>query len=80
MTNEFIFGTLEKASAYAKSQGWKPAGRGEWEKPDGTCVHLLAFLEQFAALHRGQRVYALRKLDALEARTLKNLGAEIVNI
>jgi hypothetical protein len=80
MTNDFIFGTLEKATTYAKAQGWKPTGRGQWEKGDGTCVYLITFLEQFEAKHRGQRVYVLRELDALEVHTLKNLGAEIVKL
>jgi len=80
MTNEFVFGTLEKATAYAKAQGWTPTGRGQWENPDGTCVNLITFLEQFEAIHRGQRLYVLRKLDALERHTLKNLGAVVVEV
>lgn len=79
MTDDFILGTLEKATTYARAQGWKPMGGGQWKTGDGTRVYLIS-PEQFGAIYRGQRVYVLRELDALEVSTLKNLGAEIVKL
>ena len=58
------------ASAFAKRQGWRPAGRSGWETRDGVLVLFLCFMEQLEAVTAGAIVY-----DAgmcVEARRLLN--------
>ena len=45
------------ASAFAKRQGWRPAGRSGWETRDGALVLFICFLEQLEAVTAGAIVY-----------------------
>ena len=45
------------ASAFAKRQGWRPAGRSGWETREGALVLLLCFMEQLEAVTAGAIVY-----------------------
>jgi len=76
--NEYIFGPRGKADQFARDKGWRTEGRASWLKPDGTCVHYLAFEEQLAGIREGERVYVLGKLSSKCATALKKLGAIVV--
>jgi len=78
--DEFIFGDREAAIRFAKSQGWKEAGRVAWITPNGNCVHFIKFDEQLEAVKRGERVYLLGKPEARILRRLKKLEAEIATV
>ena len=45
------------AGAFAKRQGWRPAGRSGWETRDGILVPFICFLEQLEAVTAGAIVY-----------------------
>lgn len=45
------------AGAFAKQQGWRPAGRSGWETRDGVLVLFICFLEQLEAVTAGAIVY-----------------------
>jgi len=76
--DEFIFGDRENARLFAKREQWRLVGRASWLKQDGTCVHFVCFMEQLAAVKRGERVYVVGKLDADCARLLKRNGVVVV--
>ena len=46
-----------EAGAFAKRQGWRPAGRSGWETRDGILVFFICFLEQLEAATAGAIVY-----------------------
>ena len=45
------------ASAFAKRQGWRPAGRAGWQTRDGILVLFICFLDQLEAVTAGAIVY-----------------------
>ena len=79
-SDEFIFGEHEAARHFAKSQGWREAGRVAWQKPDGTAVHFIKFEEQLEAVMRGERVYFIGKPTAGMIRKLQKLEVEITTV
>lgn len=74
-SSEFIFGPRDAANQFARAKRWRPEGRASWLKPNGTCVHFLAFEEQLAGISKGERVYVVGKISAAASRKLKNIGA-----
>ena len=62
------------ASAFAKSQGWRPAGRSGWLTRDGALVLFLCFMEQLEAVTAGAIVYDAG-MCAEAKRALKQCGA-----
>ena len=54
----FVYATSAAAAgAFAKCQGWRPAGRSGWETREGVLVLFLCFLEQLEAVTAGAIVY-----------------------
>jgi len=46
---EYLFAAaVAIADEAAREQGWRPCGRTEWHKPDGTIVYFICFEEQLA--------------------------------
>ena len=41
----------------ARGQGWLPRGRVGWQKPDGTVVHFICFIEQIAIVPKDETVH-----------------------
>ena len=66
------------ASAFAKRQGWRPAGRAGWQTRDGALVLFLCFLEQLEAVTAGAVVYDAG-LCAEAKRLLKRRRAVVKN-
>jgi hypothetical protein len=62
---------MADADQFARSKRWRPEGRASWLKPNGTCVHFLAFEEQLAAISIGERVYVVGNLSATASRALR---------
>lgn len=49
--------SVTDAGAFAKRQGWRPAGRSAWQTRDGVLILFLCFLEQLDAVAAGAIVY-----------------------
>jgi hypothetical protein len=77
--DEFIFGDRDAAGRFAKSQGWREAGRVTWQKPDGTVVHFIKFVEQLESVMRGERVYFTVKPTLEMIRKLHKRGAKVAH-
>jgi hypothetical protein len=78
MKNDYIFGPREEVDRFARTKRWEPDGRRSWVRPDGGCVCFLTFEEQFEAIAKGQRVYAVGKISAVGLRRLMKVGAIVV--
>ena len=58
MSTCFVYAaSAAEAGAFAKRQGWRPAGRSGWETRDGALVLFLCFIEQLEAVTAGAIVY-----------------------
>ena len=77
-SSEFIFGSRENAVQFAREKRWRPEGRASWLKPNGKCVHFLAFEAQLAGISEGVRVYVDGTLTATASRKLMKDGAVII--
>ena len=70
---EYLFAaTVSIADQAARKQGWRPCGRADWLKPDGTQVLFICLIEQLAAVQAGQTVHVVGKAPA-ELRRLKRI-------
>jgi len=68
---EYLFApSVSIADQAARKHGWRPRGRTEWHKPDGTTVYFICFPEQFAIVPAGATVHVVGKEPA-ELRGLK---------
>jgi hypothetical protein len=68
---EYLFApAVSIADQAARKQGWRPRGRAEWHKPDGTTVYFICFPEQLAIVPAGATVHVVGKGPA-ELRGLK---------
>ena len=57
---EYLFGpNIGTADAFAREQGWRPYGRVQWQKRDGTVVYFLSLLVQLEIVSRGQIVHVI---------------------
>jgi hypothetical protein len=55
---EYLFAVaIGDADLAARRQGWQPRGRAGWQKPDGTVVHFICFIEQMAIVPKAATVY-----------------------
>ena len=59
MSTCFVYAaSASEAGAFAKQQGWRPAGRAGWQTRDGILVLFICFLEQLdVVIDRGAIVY-----------------------
>lgn len=76
--NAFVYGQREDVVRYAKTKRWRANGRASWLTRSDVCVHFLAFEEQLAGVSEGEHVYVVGKLSAECTRTLKKVGAILV--
>ena len=77
MSTCFVYAaSAAEADAFAKRQGWRPAGRSGWERRDGALVLFLCFMEQLEAVTAGAIVYDAG-LCAEGRRVLKDRRATI---
>ena len=57
-SSEYLFAAgIGVANEAARKQGWLPRGRTGWQKPDGTVVHFICFIEQMAIVPKAATVY-----------------------
>ena len=58
MSTCFVYApSASDAGAFAKQQGWRPAGRAGWQTQDGMLVVFICFLDQLEAVTAGTIVY-----------------------
>ena len=70
---EYLFASnVTIADQAARKQGWRPRGRADWLKPDGTQILFICLIEQIAAVQAGQTVHVVGKAPA-ELRRLKRI-------
>ena len=69
--------TPEDASAFARQQRWRPAGRGGWQISEGAMVHYINLIEQVQAVQKGDVVYDAGGVQGEMVRLLKRRGAII---
>jgi hypothetical protein len=70
---EYLFApNVTIANQAARKQGWRPRGRADWLKPDGTEIRFIGLIEQLAAVEAGQTVHVVGKAPA-ELRRLKRI-------
>ena len=63
---EYLFAiSLTVADQAACKQGWRPYGRTQWNKPDGTAVLFICFEEQLAVVPAGTTVHVIGKVSAV---------------
>jgi hypothetical protein len=62
---EYLFAsTVTIADQAARKQGWRPRGRADWLKPDGTIVYFICLTEQLAIVPPGATVHVVGKPPA----------------
>ena len=78
MKPEYLFAShIDIAEAFARAKSWRPYGRAQWQKRDGTVVYFLSLLEQLEIISAGEIVHVVG--DAPEPlRALKRLKAVAV--
>jgi hypothetical protein len=55
---EYLFAAaVGVADQAARKQGWLPRGRTGWQKPDGTAIHFISFVEQIAIVPKEATIY-----------------------
>ncbi len=55
---EYLFAAaVAEADQAARKQGWLPRGRAGWQKPDGTVIHFICFVEQIAIVPKDATVH-----------------------
>ena len=55
---EYLFAAaVAEADQAARKQGWLPRGRAGWQKPDGTAIHFISFVEQIAIVPKNATIY-----------------------
>jgi hypothetical protein len=70
MRTEYLFAaSVTVADQAARKQGWRPNGRADWHKTDGTAVHFICLAEQLAVVPNGATVYVVGKRPAGIRRT-----------
>ena len=70
MRIEYLFAvSVTVADQAARKQGWRPNGRADWHKPDGTVVHFIYLPEQLAIVPNGATVHVVGKCPAGLRRT-----------
>lgn len=68
---EYVFASdIAMADRAVRKQGWRPVGRADWLKPDGTEVRFICIVEQLAAIQPGMTVHVVGDAP-LELRRLK---------
>jgi hypothetical protein len=73
--DEYLFAAaFAVADQAARKQGWRPCGRAEWHKPDGTVVYFICFAEQLAIIPAGVTVHVVGKASAELRRFKHKLG------
>jgi hypothetical protein len=73
---EYVFAAhIAHADAFAKAQGWRPHGRVQWQKRDGTVVLFLSLVAQLDIVAAGETVHVVGR--APEA--LRVLGRGLIN-
>lgn len=75
---EYVFADhVDYADAVAHGQGWRPYGRAQWRKRDGTVVYFLCLIVQLEIVSAGEIVHVIG--EATEAlRVLKRRKAAVV--
>jgi hypothetical protein len=62
---EYLFASAgDVADQAARKQGWRPRGRADWLKPDGTEVRFICLPEQLSIVPAGVMVYVVGKRPA----------------
>jgi hypothetical protein len=76
---EYVFAAhIEHANAFARAQGWRPGGRTQWLKPDGTVIYFLSLPLQLRIVSAGEVVHIIsRSREAM--RILKRRGAVAIH-
>lgn len=76
---EYVFAAhIEHADAFARGQGWRPGGRTQWLKPDGTVIYFLSVPLQLRIVSAGEVVHVIsRSREAM--RILKRRGAVAIH-
>lgn len=76
---EYLFAPhIEIADAFARAKGWRPYGRAQWQKRNGTVVYFLSLLVQLEIVSAGEIVHIIG--DAPEPlRALKRRKAVVVS-
>ena len=60
MTVEYLFApSFYLADRAARKRGWRPSGRTEWQKADGTLVCFICLDEKLAEVPAGVRVHRI---------------------
>jgi hypothetical protein len=75
---EYLFAAaIGEADQAARSQGWLSRGRVGWQKPDGTVIHFICFVEQIAnrpegcnGTSRGRGITCTQTLQAQMDKTV----------
>jgi hypothetical protein len=64
-TIEYLFAaSFYIADKAAREHGWRPRGRAEWTKPDGTVVCFICLEEQLAIVPVGATVHVVGNVAA----------------
>jgi hypothetical protein len=59
---EYLYASgVDAADAFARTKGWRPAGRAAWLKADGTTVYLISLEAQLAAVPAGAKVHRVKR-------------------
>jgi hypothetical protein len=57
---EYVFADhVVHAEALARGQGWRPYGRAQWRKRDGTVVYFLSLVVQLEIVSPGETVHVI---------------------
>ena len=60
---EYLFAAaIGDADQAARGQGWLPRGGAGWQKPNGTVVHFISFIEQIAIVPKDATLYVVGEL------------------
>ena len=72
MRIEYLFAaSISVADQAARKKGWRPNGRADWYKPDGTMVYFICLAEQLAVVPDGATVHVVGKRPAGLRRTCR---------
>jgi hypothetical protein len=72
---EYLFAFhIDLANAFARKQAWRPYGRAQWQKRDGTVVYFLSLPVQLEIVSAGEVVHVIGHAPE-PLRILKRLRA-----
>jgi hypothetical protein len=75
---EYLFAAaVAEADQAARKQGWLPRGRAGWQKPDGTVIHFIPFIEQIAIVPKDATVHFVGEASTPALKRFKRRWAKI---